>query len=109
MELTDMLSERVTDSIIRKIKNEEKFDPINDDSWLEFKKKFEESNTLPENRFDGKLIDGRSKGPKNKKSKKEVNAVLELISKGIGVVEISRKTGVSRSAISRWKKKYSAS
>ena len=64
MGLYDHLSERVTDKIL-KMYETDTFRPLEDDDWLNFKSVFIQKHNLPESKFDGKLIDGRSK--KNKK------------------------------------------
>ena len=96
MGLFDKLGEKPTYKI-----RDEDWDPENDHKWKEFRERFAENNELPSSKFDGKLIDGRSKGPSHKTDRNVEKKIIALLKNGIPVADIIQATNSSKSVIYR--------
>ena len=105
MGLLDTLSVRPTDTILDHFR-ENDWRPEEDEEWLKFHKEYSQKVSLPENNFTGKLIDGRSKGPANKYPEEKINEVFKHLSENKSAKEVAKITGISKSVVHRWIKKY---
>jgi hypothetical protein len=102
MGLSEKTTEKAVSSVISYFINWD-IEPAELTEWVLFREGYLSSNTLPQNQFNGKIVDGRKKS--NPESEERKNKILDLTSQGIGPAKIAEMVGVSRATVQKVKAK----